>query len=95
VRERQESVYRVQNHRLKEVKSLRHQQQMLLEQLVQGKKKLTSNSDFRHVNSLYKRLKAALDEIKVLEQEKGEIQNSRRQMSQLQQEAQSKELKHI
>jgi len=68
---------------------------MLLEQLVQGKKKLTSNSDFRHVNSLYKRLKAALDEIKVLEQEKGEIQNSRRQMSQLQQEAQSKELKHI
>ena len=65
------------------------------ESLEQGKKKLTSNSDFRHVNSLYKKLKAGLDEIKVLEQEKSEIQNSRRQMAQLQQEAQAKELKHI
>ena len=40
----------------------------------QGKKRLTSSSsDVRHVNALYKKLKAGLDEVKVLEQEKSEI----------------------
>ena len=52
---------------------------MVKETLEQGKRKLTSNSDFLHVNSLYKKLKVSLDEIKVMEAERSEIENNRRQ----------------
>ena len=48
-----------------------------------------------HVNSLYKKLKVGLDEIKVMEAERAEIEQSRRQLATLEQEAQAKELKHI
>lgn len=48
-----------------------------------------------HINSLYKKLKVSLDEIKVMEAERAEIENNRRQQANLEQEAQGKELKHI
>ena len=51
---------------------------MVQESLEQGKRKLTSNSDFMHVHSLYKKLKVSLDEIKVMEAERSEIENNRR-----------------
>ena len=68
---------------------------MLTETLEQGKRKLTSNSDFHQVHSLYKKLKLSLDEIKVLIAEKTETEQIRRQEAALQKEAQAKELKHI
>ena len=48
-----------------------------------------------HIHSLYKKLKVSLDEIKVMEAERTEIENNRRQLANLEQEAQAKELKHI
>lgn len=68
---------------------------MLKEAIEQGKRKLTSNSDFMQVHALYKKLKVSLDEVKVMENERSEILTNRRQMASLQEEALSKELKHI
>ena len=48
-----------------------------------------------HVHSLYKKLKISLDEIKVMEGERAEIEQNRRQQANLEREAQAKELKHI
>ena len=48
-----------------------------------------------HIHSLYKKLKVSLNKIKLLEAERTEIENNRRQLANLEQEAQAKELKHI
>ena len=63
--------------------------------MAQSKKKLSSNSDFLHVNGLYKKLKLGLDEVKSLIQDTQDIENLRRQQVELKKEAQIRELKHI
>jgi len=73
----------VQNQRLKEVSSLRNQQQILTEALDSNKKKLSSNSEFVAVNGLYKKLKLSLDEIKVMLSELTEMENIRKEQAQL------------
>lgn len=64
-RRTKEQINRVQNQRLKEVSSLRNQQQILQENLDVNKKKLNSSSEFVAVSGLYKKLKVSLDEMKV------------------------------
>jgi hypothetical protein len=60
-----EQMHRVQNQRLKEVSSLKNQQQLLTENLESAKKKLNQSSEFVAVTGLYKKLKVSIDDIKV------------------------------
>lgn len=64
-RSTKEQINKIQNQRLKEVSSLRNQQQILQENLDLNKKKLNSTTEFVAVSGLYKKLKLSMDEIKV------------------------------
>jgi hypothetical protein len=64
----------LQKTKLKDVASLKNQQQIMIESLEQSKKKLQENAELMAVNSLFKKLKVNFDDMKVMLSELNELQ---------------------
>jgi len=84
-------VQTLQKRKNKEVSNLQTQLQMMKESLEQSKKKMQENAELMAVNSLFKRLKTNLDEIKVMVGDLNEAHTSRIKLQELQKEMDGKE----
>lgn len=83
----------LQKAKLKDVASLKNQQEIMVASLEQSKRKLQENAELMAVNSLFKRLKVNFDDMKVMLGELNELQAVKREYFEVQREIQEREIR--